>query len=148
MAAAIYTTPSFAEKEGNDDDVILTFSTVGDSRQDSTTLDPTIVNQSMIGVGNCQTPTGTGLTPNPGLSGQDCKWLQNTKAWSRILRTIKSQKANLLFFNGDMIMGYGKADIPVTRTSKGTGETAISNPSISDVLNSDLVQIYNSIFKF
>jgi hypothetical protein len=35
LAAAIYTTPSFAEKEGNDDDVILTFSTVGDSRQDS-----------------------------------------------------------------------------------------------------------------
>jgi len=95
----------------------------------------------MVKNGNCQVPSGTGLTPNPGLSGQDCKWLQNTAAWSLLMRTIQSQKANILFFNGDMIMGYGKADVPVTRL-KGVGETAIANPSISDILNSDVMQSY------
>jgi len=74
------------------DPVVFTFSTLGDSRQDPAAPDPT-------------------TTP---LSGQDTKWLQNTKAFSRILRTIQTQKANALFFNGDMVMGYGKASIPTT----------------------------------
>ena len=64
------------------DPVVLTFSTVGDSRED---------------------PTTTTLT------AQDKIWLQNTKAWSRIMRSIQAQKPSMLFFNGDMIMGYGKA---------------------------------------
>jgi hypothetical protein len=67
------------------DPVILSFATVGDSRQDPATA---------------------------GLSGQDATWLQNTKAWSRIMREIQAKKSNMLFFNGDMIMGYGKADVP------------------------------------
>jgi hypothetical protein len=138
LIAAIYSCPSFA-----DDSVVLTFSTVGDSRQDSVNIDPSVKQLSQVGVGNCQTPSGaTGLTPNPGLSGQDCKWLQNSTAWSRIMRTIQSQKANLLFFNGDMIMGYGKAGVPVTRTSNAVGEVAIAAPSVTDILNSDLVQSY------
>lgn len=72
------------------DPVLFTFSTVGDSRLDSATNDPS------------QLP----------LSGQDAKWLNNTKTFSRMLRTIQSQKAQALFFNGDMVMGYGKAALP------------------------------------
>jgi hypothetical protein len=125
------------------DPVVLTFSTVGDSRQDPQNIDPSIKDASMVGVGKCALPSGaTGLTANPGLSGQDCKWLQNTRAWSRIMRTIQSQKANLLFFNGDMIMGYGKAGVPVARTSNGLLENPIANPSVSDVVTSDLMQFY------
>ena len=74
------------------DPVVFTFSTVGDSRQD---------------------PLAPDATTTP-LSGQDTKWLQNTKAFSRILRSIQAQKSNALFFNGDMVMGYGKAVIPAT----------------------------------
>jgi len=52
-----------------------------------------------------------------------------------------------LFFNGDMIMGYGKAGVPVTRNLLNTAvaanaEAAITSPIISDVLNSDAMQIY------
>ena len=141
--------PSFAgDGDGDDDDrVVLTFSTVGDSRQDPQNPDSNVVQNAQIGVGKCAVPFNvgsntTGLVSNPGLSGQDCKWLQNTKAWSRIMRAIQSQKANLLFFNGDMIMGYGKADVPVTRTSNGSGETVISTPSVTDIVTSDLMQFY------
>jgi hypothetical protein len=94
------------EHEGNDP-VVLSFSTVGDSRQDPVSFDPT---------------TGP-------LSGQDKIWLQNSKAWSRIMRTVESQKSKLLFFNGDMIMGYGLA-----------GPTP-SN-SVADVVGSDLMAFY------
>lgn len=98
--------PHEEEQEGNDP-VVLRFSTVGDSRQDPVTFDPT---------------TGP-------LSGQDKIWLQNSKAWSRIMRSIEAQKSNLLFFNGDMIMGYGLA-----------GPTA-SN-AVADVVGSDLMAFY------
>lgn len=64
------------QKENN---VLLTFSTVGDSRADAA---------------------------QPGLSAQDQIWLQNTKALTRITREIQGQKSNLFIFNGDMIMGY------------------------------------------
>ncbi len=89
------------------DPVILSFSTVGDSRQDPVNPDAT-------------------MTP---LSGQDAKWLQNTKAWSRIMRSIQAQKSNFLFFNGDMIMGYGNAIAPTDTTLTG-------------ILNSDLMAFY------
>src|SRR5664280_722681 len=111
LVAAILAAPSFADnenyndREDRDDQIVLKFSTVGDSRQDAVAPDSSVINKAQIGVGKCSVPTGSGLVPNPGLSGQDCKWLQNTAAWSRIMRTIQSQKANLLFFNGDMIMG-------------------------------------------
>lgn len=85
------------------DPVVLSFSTVGDSRQDPATA---------------------------GLSGQDANWLQNTKAWSRIIREVQAKKSNMLFFNGDMIMGYGKADVP-TDTS-----------SVSAIVGSQLVKFY------
>jgi hypothetical protein len=140
LVAAIYTAPSYAVVA---DPVVLTFSTVGDSRQDPQNIDLSVKQPLQVGVGSCQLPSGaTGLTANPGLSGQDCKWLQNSKAWSRIMRTIQSQKANLLFFNGDMIMGYGKAGVPVTRNATGVAEAPIAAPTITDILNSDLMQSY------
>jgi hypothetical protein len=46
------------------------------------------------------------------------------------MRSIQSQKSNFLFFNGDMIMGYGKADVPA--------DTSI----VSAIVDSDLVQTY------
>lgn len=92
------------------DPVVFTFSTVGDSRLDSVTNDPT------------QLP----------LTGQDAKWLNNSKVFSRMLRTIQSQKAQALFFNGDMIMGYGKAALPTT---------AAATPH-DYIFNTDLGQFY------
>jgi hypothetical protein len=89
------------------DPVLLRFSTVGDSRQD---------------------PKEPDATMKP-LSAQNKIWLQNTKAWSRIMRDIEGQKSKLLFFNGDMIMGYGLA-----------GPTP-SN-SVADVVGSDLMAFY------
>jgi hypothetical protein len=92
---------------GKKDPVVLSFSTVGDSRQDPKEFDATV---------------------GP-LSAQDKIWLQNTKAFSRILRDIESQKSKLLFFNGDMIMGYGLAG-----PTPGT--------SVDDVVGSDLMAFY------
>ncbi len=89
------------------DPVVLRFATVGDSRQDPVGFDPT---------------TGP-------LSDQDRIWLQNSKALSRILREVAVQKSQILFFNGDMVMGYGVA-----------GPT-VSN-SVADVVGSDLVAFY------
>ena len=74
-----------------DDGVVLSFSTVGDSPEDPTT---------------------------PGLSGRNAIWLQNTKAWSRIIDSVAKQKSNFLFFNGDMIMGYDNA---IVRAACGAG---------------------------
>jgi hypothetical protein len=96
------------EHEGDGRDrVVLTFSTVGDSRQDLAAPDPTTLP----------------------LSGQDALWLQNTRAWSRIISSIESQRSSLLFFNGDMIMGYGNATNP-------------ADTAISTVANSDLMKFY------
>ncbi len=96
------------QRDDDEDQPILTFSTVGDSRQDPVSPDPTTVP----------------------LSGQDAIWLQNTKAWSRIIDSIEQQKSNLLFFNGDMIMGYGNANVPQ------------NNTTIPGIVNSDLVNFY------
>ena len=90
------------------DPVVLSFSTVGDSRQDPASPDTT------------QLP----------LSQQDYQWLQNSTAWSRIMREISAKKSNLLFFNGDMIMGYGNAGLPSNVSS------------VSAIVNSDLVRHY------
>jgi Calcineurin-like phosphoesterase len=142
IASVIYMTPSFSETRRDNDKVVLSFSTVGDSRQDPKNPDPSVVQNAQIAVGKCPQPFDDGLIDNPGLSGQDCKWLQNTKAWARIMNSIQTQKPNLLFFNGDMINGYGKASVPVIRGSKTTPDTEISNPNITDLKNSDFVQFY------
>jgi len=91
------------------DPVVLSFATVGDSRQDPAKVDST------------QKP----------LSQQDYQWLQNSKAWSRLMREISAQKPHMLFFNGDMIMGYGNADV-----------STVSTTSVAGVVNSDLVRYY------
>ncbi|MGD0959447.1 MAG: metallophosphoesterase [Methylomonas sp.] len=165
LFAAINTTTAFAS-----DPVVLTFSTLGDSRQDPAAPDDSLVNAAQNLLGNsaltaanvnvpyCSSPSGsTGLVPNPGLSGQDCKWMQNTTAWARIIRTVQSQKSNLLFFNGDMIMGYGLADVPVTSRGAPTIGSQASQPAdtetvasitasnttnITSIINSDLMQFY------
>ncbi len=90
------------------DPVVLTFATVGDSRQD---------------------PASPDVSQLP-LSGQDAHWLQNSKAWSRIMREVTAKKANLLFFNGDMIMGYGNASVPSSVTD------------VNSLVNSDLGKFY------
>jgi hypothetical protein len=95
-------------RDDDEDQPIFTFSTVGDSRQDPVSPDPTTVP----------------------LSGQDSIWLQNTRAWSRIIGSIEQQKSNLLFFNGDMIMGYGNANVPQ------------NNTTVAGIVNSDLVNFY------
>lgn len=96
------------EKADFADPVILSFSTVGDSRQDPASPDPTTVP----------------------LSGQDALWLQNTKAWSRIIRSVQTQRSNFLFFNGDMIMGYGNATVPA------------NNTTVAGIAGSDLMKFY------
>jgi len=88
--------------------VLLSFATVGDSRQDPTKPDPTTLP----------------------LSGQDSIWLQNTRAWSRIINSIDAQHPHFLFFNGDMIMGYAKADVPPVTSS------------VAAIVSSDLMQFY------
>jgi hypothetical protein len=108
---ALQTSAVLADQDDHDDDardpVVLSFSTVGDSRQD---------------------PVNPDATTLP-VSGQDAKWLQNTKAWSRIIRSVENQRSDFLFFNGDMIMGYGNAVAPTDATVPG-------------VLKSDLMAFY------
>src|SRR5436190_825206 len=100
--------PARADDDQGDDDAILTFSTVGDSRQDPVAPDPSTLP----------------------VSGQDANWLQNTRALSRILRSIEFQSSSLLFFNGDMIMGYGNAIVPT------------NNSTVDAIIKSDLVKFY------
>ncbi|TVY11039.1 stalk domain-containing protein [Paenibacillus cremeus] len=63
----------------NSDQLLFTFSTVGDCRIDDTVQDA---------------------------SAQDQKWLVNSKVLTRMMDEMGSQKSKMLFFNGDMIMGY------------------------------------------
>ena len=98
---------SLAQAQTPADPVVMRFSTVGDSRQDPKEADPSMLP----------------------LSVQDTIWLQNTKAWSRIMRGVESQQSKLLFFNGDMVMGYGLAG--PTRSN-----------SVADVVGSDLMAFY------
>ena len=110
--------------------VVLTFSTVGDSRQDPVTYDKASVGDT--------------------LSGQDAKWLQSTKAFARILATIQSQKSKMLFFNGDMIHGYGVASIGYTSNTdqsqingaKGNAVAPIAPATTADIIKSDLLKFY------
>jgi hypothetical protein len=63
----------------NMDKLLYTFSSVGDSRIDKTVNDA---------------------------SAQDLKWLVNSKVLTRMMDEMQSEKSNMLFYNGDMIMGY------------------------------------------
>lgn len=129
MSAGIALFSAMSAQAQTNDPVVFSFATVGDTRQDPSKPDPTTklaVNPS----------TGAGAPSTTGsLLPQDAMWLQNSKAWSRILRTVQSEKANMLFVNGDMIMGYGRAAVPSAWTT-----TPPASPSA--VVNSDLVKFY------
>jgi len=88
------------------DPVVFSFATVGDSRQDLKSPDPT----TLLAINPA---TGAGA---PSLTGtllpQDKQWLTNTQALANIIGGIQSQNPNLLFFNGDMIYGYGRPILP------------------------------------
>jgi hypothetical protein len=89
------------------DPVIFSFATVGDSRTDPGKPDATTLLAN-------KTPTTTGGAPNFGGSilPQDNEWVQNTAAFGTMLAGIQAQDPNLLFFNGDMIFGYGRPILP------------------------------------
>jgi hypothetical protein len=91
------------------DPVVFSFATVGDNRQDPKKPDPTtfLANSSPTTEGGYYSQSG-GVLP------QDQYFLQNSAAWSEIQAGIASQGAQLLFFNGDMIYGYGRPILPST----------------------------------
>jgi len=88
------------------DPVVFSFATVGDNRQDMKSPDPT----ALLAV---DPDTGEG---GPSLTGtllpQDKEYVQNSLAWTTIQSGIQSQNPNLLFFNGDMVYGYGRPTLP------------------------------------
>lgn len=89
------------------DPVIFSFATVGDSRTDPGKPDATtlLANGSPATQGGAPSFSGTILP-------QDNEWVTNTQAFATILAGIQSQDPNLLFFNGDMIFGYGRPTLP------------------------------------
>jgi hypothetical protein len=89
------------------DPVIFSFATVGDSRTDPNKPDATtlLANPSPTTQGGAPSLTGTILP-------QDNEWVQNTQALATIISGIQSQDPNLLFFNGDMVFGYGRPTLP------------------------------------
>ncbi len=99
------------------DPVVFSFATVGDNRQDLKRPDPT----ALLAV---DPDTGEG---KPSLTGtllpQDKEYLQNSLAWTTIQSGIQAQNPNLLFFNGDMIYGYGRPTLPAGWATTGQPNT-------------------------
>ena len=97
---------NFSHAQGTDP-VIFSFATVGDSRTDPNKPDATtlLANPSPTTQGGMPSLSGTILP-------QDNMWVQNTLAYGSILSGIQSESPNLLFFNGDMIFGYGRPILP------------------------------------
>jgi hypothetical protein len=89
------------------DPVVFSFATVGDSRTDPNKPDATtlLANPNPTGQGGVPSLTGTILP-------QDNEYVQNTQAFGAILAGIQAQNPNLLFFNGDMVYGYGRPSLP------------------------------------
>jgi hypothetical protein len=114
------------------DPVIFSFASVGDSRQDPKKADPTtfIANTSPATQGGSPSFSGTVLP-------QDQLFLENSAAWSVIQQGIVSQGAQLLFFNGDMIYGYGRPVLPKEWTgAPGTWKTPIT-PALAETVYPD-----------
>ena len=107
-----------ADPSHDADPVVFSFSTVGDSRTETAAPDPTtLLEAGEPGTFSSGAQLGTPSEPGkPNLTGtllpQDATFLTNTKALSRILRGVQREKPNLLFFNGDMIYGYGRPAVP------------------------------------
>ncbi len=93
------------------DPVVFSFATVGDNRQDPKKPDPTtfLANSSPATQGGAPSFSGAVLP-------QDQEFMQNSAAWAVIQQGITSQGAQLLFFNGDMIYGYGRPILPTQWT--------------------------------
>ena len=94
------------------DPVVFSFATVGDSRTDPAKADATtfLANANPSTQGGAPSLTGTILP-------QDNEWVTNTQAFGTILAGIAAQNPNLLFFNGDMIFGYGRPILPTAWTN-------------------------------
>ena len=103
----------------NADPAILSFSTVGDSRQ------ALLANKYDVTQEIFKDADG-----NPAMPEQDAIWHQNTKALSRIVSEVEDQNSDLFFFNGDMIMGYGNTNVPPDTST------------VDSIASSDLVREY------
>ena len=125
-----------ADPSHDGDPVVFSFSTVGDSRTETAAPDPTtLLEAGEPGTFSSGAQLGTPSEPGkPDLTGtllpQDATFLTNTKALSRILRGVQREKPNLLFFNGDMIYGYGRPAVPPQLASitsvQGNTSTALA----------------------
>jgi len=123
-AAGVFGT---ADAQGYDP-VVFTFATVGDNRQDPKSPDPT----TYVAAGSNPATQNGGPSYSGAVLLQDQEYLQNSAAWSVIQQGILSQGAQLLFFNGDMIYGYGRPILPSAWTTtypitKTGGWTGVSN---------------------
>lgn len=120
------------------DPVVFTFATVGDNRQDPTKPDQT----TYINNPSPTTQGGAYYVPGTEFSGavllQDQLYMQNSAAWSQIQNNISAQGAQLLFFNGDMIYGYGRPILPSSWTGNpstwGTS-TGITSSYLNGLVN-------------
>jgi len=114
------------------DPVIFSFATVGDSRTDPGKPDATtlLANPNPTSAGGILSLTGTILP-------QDNEWVTNTAAFAAILSGIQAQNPNLLFFNGDMIFGYGRPILPTAwangKPNSWTTAQTVSPDSIFEI---------------
>jgi hypothetical protein len=108
------------------DPVIFSFSTVGDSRTDPAKADATtfLANPSPTTEGGAPSLTGKILP-------QDNQWVTNTEALQTIVNHIKSQNPNLLFFNGDIVFGYGRPILPADWASGQPNSWTTTESSVS-----------------
>jgi len=116
------------------DPVVFSFATVGDSRQDPASFDPT----TALAIGASGGTDQASAPGYPSLSGtllpQDAQWLTSTKPFARILRTIQTEKPNLLVFNGDMIYGYGRPELPPELASITSLPTLMKTDAVFEYL--------------
>ena len=108
--------------DAQNDPVLFSFATVGDNRQDPASPDPTTLITTSPNGG---VPSVTGV-----LLPQDAEFLQNSAAWAVIQSGIQGQGPNMLFFNGDMIYGYGRPQLP-SAWANGEPGTWISAQTVS-----------------
>lgn len=58
------------------------------------------------------------------------------------MRTIQSQKSSMLFFNGDMIHGYGWANAGYTSNATQSSIALVAQDTKAKVVATDLVKFY------
>jgi hypothetical protein len=107
MSVAAFGAVQSAQAQSSDP-VIFSFATVGDSRTDPGKPDAT----TLLAASSTSTTQGGAPSLTGTILPQDNEWVTNTQAFATILAGIQSQNPNLLFFNGDMIFGYGRPTLP------------------------------------